>query len=370
MYQILTKNHEDYRAEWKKLPLINDSDTEDEPLNIQETDPDPEDSMSSPYSQQDLEIKFYKNDKYIFSVHREFFESDPGINHFLIEWIRFNQTQYLILGHSHGSLKVIDPETGGQIAQSVNNDMFVSDYKFFDDNQYLYLSGWFWSPVPMRTVFHIPSFLQSTDKPYEPISVTCAKSTDKINPGICLYGAKTCKEFLENHQQIVDQINHETQVKKFNLTRCTDTLLRRFYEIPGLVRFEADSKELLGQILSSDRKIFYAQSIGNQSGLELDHGWALTHRLDAKYQSPGWNSNYLISDLLFRTIDMMPLKEIDFRFQVSTDLGNLLINLHHKLIDCDKLSQTYGDQVPGYLKDRTLRIDPETKFDIQCRIIE
>jgi hypothetical protein len=171
---------------------------------------------------------------------------------------------------------------------------------------------------------------------------------------------------LEKEQEIVDQIEQTNQTIAFNQSRTSDTLLRRFYEVDGLLEFEDLAKKLLGQILSDDRKIFYAKTIDNMSGRELDHEWALSKKLEAKYK----NMNYLISDLFFRSIDMMPLEEIDFRFEIRTDLGDLMINLHHKLIDCDKLSRTYGDNVPEYLKDRTKRIDPCTKMSIRCRIIE
>lgn len=401
----LTKNYKQYRASWKKLPDIDDSDNETDnetnnensnPENSEKKNPvtpenpetqvnsenpentetqvnsenpddpnDPNDPENTecPYKKSDLEMKFYKDEKYIFSVTRCFFESDPRKNELLVEWIEFKEKTYLILSHEHGCLTVFDADSGKQISQSLNNDMFLSDYKFYDDKEYLYLSGWFWSPVPMRTVFHIPTFLQAPG--YKPIPVTCANANDKTNPGFDLYGSETCKEFLEKHDEIVKEIRHKNQRDQFNYNRQTDTLLRRFYEVNGLVEFEGDSKALLGQILSSDREIFYANSIGNISGDELGHSWALTIKLESKYD----NFNYVLSDALFRSIDMMPLEVINFRFEIYSELGNLVINIVHKLIDCNKLKETYGDNLPEYYTNRIKRIDPDTKMNIRCKIL-
>lgn len=354
MSEIITKNYKNYRAEWKKL-----SEDYEFPENIEEG--------PTPQVLEDLAIKFYKDDKYVFSVTRNFFESDTNKNQLLVEWIEFNEKTYLIISHNHGCLTVFDPDTGKHITESVNNDMFLSDYKFYDDNEYLYLSGWFWSPLPMREIFHIPTFLQSETNDYEPFMVTCANANkdDRLNPGFDLYGCSTCKDFLERHEEIVREIDHMNQKDKFNNNRINDTLLRRFYETDNLVEFEDNAKKLLGQILSSDRKIFYAKSIGNISGSELNHHWSLTDKLESKYE----NFNYIFSDTLFRSIDMMPLEVINLRFEIYTELGNLCINITHTLIDCNKLKETYGDNPPNYLKDRTKRIDPDTKMNIICKSI-
>ncbi len=349
--EIITKTYKEFRAEWKNLSEIDDE-------------------SENPYKESDLEMKFYKDDKCFFSVTRCFYESDPDKNNLLVEWIEFNEKIYLIVSHTHGCLTVFDPETGEKLGESVNNDMFLSDYRFYDDKEYLYLSGWFWSPLSMRRIFHIPTFLQ-TPLNYEPIMVTCANANpnNRLNPGFDIYGCSSCKEFLEKQDQIVSDISHKNQKEKFNKYREIDTLLRRLYEVDNLVDYDnihGDSKLLLGQILSNDREIFYVKSIGNISGDELGHGWSLTNKLESKYD----NFNYVLSDTLFRCVDKMPLEEINFRFEIYTDLGNIIISLYHKLIPCNNLKESYGDDVSECLKDRTKKIDSETKMNIKCSIIQ
>src|SRR5206468_3875235 len=105
----------------------------------------------------------------------------------------------LIFNEEHGMISVYDAESGTKIHNTYDSDVFISDFKFFDNMEYLYISGWVWQPFSVRAIFHVPTMLKTPE--YEPEFISCADvangSGDTLNPGITLLGCSSCRELLE-----------------------------------------------------------------------------------------------------------------------------------------------------------------------------
>ena len=187
------REYEQYHAEW--------------------TYPSPDKIMRN--SEFKMEIKFYKNDTYTFSLFKSYTVYDNCVL-ILLEWFNSNGVTKLILNTHHGSISIIDADSGKEIHTTHNDNVFISDYALFDNREYLYISGWLWTPVPIRSIYCIRTMLQTPD--YEPTYIPCddcyeedsdteeSGYTYEMNPGVTLMGCKTCKEFLDNYVKIFEEL--------------------------------------------------------------------------------------------------------------------------------------------------------------------
>lgn len=338
-----------------------------------------------------IDIKFYKDNEYKFTLNK-YFLKDDSFRILLLEWFENNDQTFIVLNQDHGLLSVFDAETGIKIHQTVNNEVLLTGYKLFDDGKYIYAWGWTRSwfrirsksksksmsmsrskissehlesqKIPVRVVYDIRILLKNPK--YEPKYIECydVKEENCINPGINLFGCTECKDFLEKHDQIFSDIRIESMTEEFNKHRSSDTLLKRFLE-NNLVEFEKDSKCLLEKIMASDRLIFITKVYGNICCNNYDY--ALFTKLSPRHD----NINFIIAEKLFNYfIDGLPFDEINLRFEIYTDLGNLIIQIKNKLIHCDKIKNMHDGVLPEFFKNHINKIDPDSLMEIKCLPME
>jgi len=142
---------------------------------------------------------------------------------------------FLIFNEEDGNISVYDAESGEKI-YTIDGDTAngcISDYKFFDNREYLYVSGWSWYPEPVRDIYHISTMLQTPD--YFPTSISCIdnvqNSENIINPGIKLFGCSSCKEFLEKHESIFKDIYINSQTELFTRYPLVSIVLFKIIKI-------------------------------------------------------------------------------------------------------------------------------------------
>ncbi len=326
---------------------------------------------------QTQEIKFYKNDEYKFTINKNF-HYDDLFKTVLLEWFEYNNKTLIVLNAIHGLLSIFDAETGVLVHCTINDNMFLADYKLLDDREYMYMWGWCWSldgvlKTPIRSVYHIPDLFSIPE--YEPKYIKCidVKKENYMNPGINLFGCSVCKDFLEKYDDIFCEIKIESRTEEFNKNRISDTLLRRFLETHGLVEFENDSKQLLEDILMSDRDIFTVKvydDCKNKGYMRGKHTNNYDYSLFTKIDSScllHHNINLVIASKIFHNfIDGLPFNDIDLKFEIYSDLGNLIIWIRHQLIPCDKIKNMHDGIIPEFFKNHVHKIDPWTKLNIRC----
>ncbi len=164
-------------------------------------------------------------------------------------------------------ISIIDADTGKEIHHDNLFDMFITEYQMFDDREYMYVSGWMWAPLPVRVIYHIPTFL--TTPGYEPINISCYDQTiNRCHPKISLYGCETAKEFVDKKDQIFEDMKIRDDTNLYNTNRTKVTLLRLFLDSDDVV-FEGNTKVMLENLLSKDQDRFYIRTWGNTSGNHL-----------------------------------------------------------------------------------------------------
>ncbi len=327
------------------------------------------------YKPLEVEVKFYKNDQYIYSKNKNSYRTQHD-KFMLLEWFDTSEANgddktLLIFNEDHAMISVYDADSGVKIHNTIDcADTFITNFKFFDDREYLYISGWVWAPFPTRELYHVPTMLKTPD--YEPDFLPCPDADDsenRLNPSITLFGCGSCKELLEKKDQIREKMYKEAQTKHFNKNRLEDILLKRFIddENKDFIEFNDNTKSLLENILSNDRKEFRIDVYGNGSGrdpLELTHegrdSLELTHEgqrlmlYDRTLYSKAYSHdisydedkkmifgketdfNKILARTVFHQIEHHPFDVIDLRFEVYSDVGNFNIYMSHKLVLSDE----------------------------------
>lgn len=163
-------------------------------------------------------VQFYKDGKTTYRLAKNNYRTE-GDDFMFLEWFIAPDTGKTvhIFNLEHSTISVIDAESGEEIHKSYMFDMFIRNYKIFDDGMYLYLSGWMWSPYPIREIFHIPSLL--TQDNLEGIPVPCIEIEEEeqnLNPPINLFGCSTCAEFVAKKVEIFDDIQGRKAASLFN----------------------------------------------------------------------------------------------------------------------------------------------------------
>ncbi len=289
-----------------------------------------------------VEVKFFENNKFQYSKFKNSYHTEKD-EFMLLEWFEVDNKTIFLFNDKHGLISIFDAKTGDLIHQTEDNDVFIYDYKMFDDNKYLYISGWFWSPFPIRNIYHVPTMLTTTD--YEPLSISCddcESSYDK--PLITLFGCQSCEEFINTHETIFDKLHQSEALKFFNKNRLEDILLKRFLESSDNVFFADDSKDVLMKILATDRTKFYIACYG---GNTHEHLWTYDNSLFLKAAHKTLNQgskedskldqlSFLIASTLFNFIASLPIPEIHLHFAITSDVGNLNIRITHLLMEDTK----------------------------------
>ncbi len=328
------------------------------------------------------EIKFFKNDHYMYSkVKKTFFARPPseeynGGQFTLLEWFDIDNKIYLIFNEENGEISVYDAESGEKIntIDSNTSSGYISEYKLFDDREYLYVSGWSWWPEPNRDIYHIPTMLHQSD--YSPTSISCIDNERNydniINPGIKLFGCSSCKEFLEKHESIFEEIYIDSQTKLFNNNRSQDILLKHFIERKDVVEFHCGAESLLKSMLESgdnkpDRKRFYIYSYDNgvRKGYDQSLYSKISDPLNAGYYD-NTNFNHILAATIFNFVDALGFDKINLSFEIYSDLGNLNISMTHTMLPCDRLKKM--DTNVSWRDEPRYKIDITSPIKITCSL--
>lgn len=289
-----SKTYNNYRAEWIDVRVLGDKNNK-------------------------ITINLYKNNELVHKLEKKYATYDVYV---LLEWFDIGGKTFLVSNHIHGCLSILSADSGETIHTTKFDDVFILSHRLFDDNKYLYVSGWFWSPVPIRAIFHITDMLTTPD--YEPTYISCDDfdDYDALDPGISLFGCASCEDFLANHDQIFKDLGIQNSTKKFNENRCNDTLLKRFTDMT--------SNDLLRSMFSDDRKKFYINVYGESSGSRL------ARYDDALYSKIDFEFDFIheaFAKIIFRPFnDSLPFSEINLRFEIYSDIGDLNVYVTHKLI--------------------------------------
>jgi hypothetical protein len=284
------------------------------------------------------EVQFFKDGKFQYSK----FKNDDHTKNdlfMLLEWFEVDNKTVFIFNEKHGLISTFDAETGELIHTTENDDVFIYNYEMFDNNEYLYISGLFWSSFPVRIIFHVPTMLTTPD--YTGLSISCddCKSNYDV-PDITLFGCETCKQFIDMQEIIFEKLNREKVIKTFNKNRSDDILLRRFLESKHVV-FADHSRDILMKMLENDRSEFYISCFGGNSHEHLtNYDYSLFSKVAYKTLNQDTLTNskldpfsFLIASTLFNFIASLPFSEINLHFSLISDIGNLSIRITHVLVE-------------------------------------
>lgn len=234
----------DYRAEWDDIP---------EQVEIEDDD-DKEDAIV---------VRFYKNDKFLYSLNKNNYRTEND-DFMLLEWFDHpteSKTVFLF-NLEHGVISVIDADTGKELHHDAFSSVFISAYQMFDNREYMYISGWCWGPFPVRCIYHIPTFLLTPV--YKPTNISCYDQNG-LRPEISLYGHQTVKEFLQEADNIFNDMKIRDFTNMFNRNREQDTLLGVFLKSDEII-WDGNARQILTDLLSTDQERFYIRTRGNISG--------------------------------------------------------------------------------------------------------
>ncbi len=220
-----------------------------------------------------LSVDFYKDDVLIYTLKRNNYHTERHDfkKLLLLEYFEIDGKVFHIFSLEHGAISVINADTGVEIHQSVNNDVFIEDYKLFDNREYMYISGWVWTPMPVRFIYHIPTLLK--DPEYKPIHIPGwdhdLNKDDRFGCRIDLYGCSTVKEFLDRKDEIAFNIKVKQTTDIFNENIDKSTLLSVFLNDDSVI-YEGDAKERLSLLLKTQQDKFYVKAYGINSGKHLN----------------------------------------------------------------------------------------------------
>ena len=331
-----------------------------------------------------LKVDFYKDDQYLYSLSRNNYrtEDDDVRKFLLLEWFEINNQVVHIFNINHSIISIINADTGQEIHHDNLYDVFITDYELFDNREYLYLGGWFWTPLPVRVIYHIPTFLITPN--YEPTYIECEENHQEkhgISGTIDLYGCETVKEFLNKKDAIFKNIEIKKSTELFNTHRSTtndDTLLNIFCSANVKnedIVFLDNSKEKLEKLLQTDQTEFYIESWGNISGKRLRQfdyilikkiiysDIILDNHLEV-YSRPmkcdTSNLTFLVPKMLFSNfIKNLPMDVINLKFSIycGENIPYLTINISQQL--------TWNGETSQHENIRRYNVDPAKK----CKII-
>jgi hypothetical protein len=256
----------------------------------------------------------------------------------LLEWFQVSDKTLLLFNDEHGCISVFDADTGIKLHSSYNDDVFISDYRLYDDRTYLYVSGWIWAPFAVRSVFHIPSLLIQPE--YEATNITTSDTEDRINPGCTLLGCQSCEELLMKKDEIETTIMHRNMCNTFNENRLKSNMLLK--KITPYANEECQA--LIRKITETDRTTFYVDTLGLTTGGELFYGYVWNQPISNEY-APFMMQ---FAQRCWQFTEKLPFPEINLLFKIYTDIGNLQIIIKHKLKEIENYKPYYEGDVQRY----------------------
>lgn len=142
-----------------------------------------------------------------------------------------------IFNTDHGELGVYDAETGKQLHTDDLEDKFITSIKIVNDD-YLHMTGWYWSPVFFTAIYNIKEFLSTPD--YKSIVLDVDREIPLSDKHVRLNADNDIEIFTEGHPShiciSIDKFytNHEViMLKKEDwdftqvLTSTTNNFLNR-----------------------------------------------------------------------------------------------------------------------------------------------
>lgn len=248
----MDRKYKNYTARWE-FQSLSDTDSEDE---------DVEDFV--------MNVDFYKDDKKLYTLPMNTYHTDYQ-DFLLLEYFEIDGQVVHLFNLEHSMISIINADTGKEIHCDSLFDMFISDYKLFDNREYMYVAGFIWSPLPARVIYHIPTFLKTPN--YKPITIPCWEydpyKSESRTAKIDLYGYETVKEFLANKDEIAHNIFVKCSNDLFNENRNKETLLKVFLKEPSIY-FIGDSKNKLQKLLDTTQEKFYIKTYGLKSNSRLN----------------------------------------------------------------------------------------------------
>lgn len=202
-----------YRAEWKNLSYEEWSEGYKRFKETEESDNLTDEQLEELIP--GVRVHFFKNGVPIYILRKNNYRTNDD-KIMLLEWFPMPdnpEKTVHIFNLEHSEISVIDADTGEKLRASHLSDTFITNYKLFDNNEYLYIAGWCWGPFPNREIFHIPTLL--TKNKIEGILIPCEKS-ESLDPPIDIYGFSSCAEFLANKIRYFDEKKAIIAAEKFN----------------------------------------------------------------------------------------------------------------------------------------------------------
>lgn len=350
-----TRSYKNYTAKWTfvrvpcGLPDQFDCDSTSE-----EYESKSEDSSEAEFTA--IKVDFYKNDVYLYSLFKNDYktESDDDNEMMMLEYFeRADGNVVHLFNLEHSIISVVDANTGKEIHHDDIFDTFITNYALLDNREYMYVCGYIWGPFAVRYIYHIPSFLETSN--YEPIVIPCPNDFEDCN--INLYGCKSCKEFIDKKDAIFANIFLQKTTKKFNKNRCKDILLRRFLNDDSVL-FIGSAKSKLRALLDTEQTNFKTEVWGNRSGTRLkSYEDSLYREIDQRFKFPNVKQDemsllYLCSKMFIQYAKNLPFPVYDIRFDLHYENSQkLMINFYQELTWNNKYTQTNGVDVKRYNVD-------------------
>lgn len=296
------RSYKNYTAKWE-FPVCNSDDENEDDENFV------------------LHVSFYKDGNLLYTLKRNDYRTEHH-KYLLLEYFEIDGQVVHLFNLKHSVISIINADTGVEVHHDKLYDTFIEDYKMFDDNEYMYISGWIWTPISTREIYHIPTFLKTPN--YEPIYIECWN-----NSNIDLYGCATVKEFLEKKDKIRDKYYLGISTRKFNENRTKETLLRLFLTPNDCIKFKDDSvKGRLEYLLNTEQNEFHIKTYGMISGDHLARYDNVLYNV-IKYDDSNTNQKpsrldtltFLCPKLLFHgyTKDL-PIEICHLRFEIYGEL--------------------------------------------------
>ena len=265
----------------------------------------------------DYYADFYKvidnEPEYLYSLRRNTYRTEG--TKYLLEFFTSPEDPNItlfIFNKEHGVISVCDAESGKTIHTDQPEDKFITDYKIIE-NEYIYLIGWYWSPIFFTALYKIKDLLKINEYEcvkidYEPIDsdkefVFKLDSNNIItfcNKNHKLYKEYSLDDFYENHETII-KINKDIELSENIINNKNNLFHKLCNENYSHVNFTEDARQVLIDILSKelsyeDDDIIKATCVGNKTGKDLSYH---VRRFASNVTFDDKTLNYLIPKVLF-----------------------------------------------------------------------
>lgn len=227
--------------------------------------------------------------QYMYSLRRNTYRTEG--TKYLLEFFtspKDPESTLFIFNKEHGIISVCDAETGQTVHTDEPEDKFITDYKVID-NKYIYLIGWYWSPIYFTALYKINDLLQRDEYQcvkidYEPIDTNkeFVFRLDDTNNNITfcnknhkLYKEYSLDDFYKNHESIIKK-NKDIELSENIINNKNNLFHKLINEDYSHLEFIDDARQVLIDMLNKELSyeeddIIKATCIGNKTGSDLSH---------------------------------------------------------------------------------------------------